>query len=143
MRGRGLEFAFLLLAVAAGLGTWWLGPWRLRTTLADGAMADGARFRVVQGYKDIADPGWVVGIYLADANSSWKLRWTMQADSPWKSASVTRGAEGWGATVETGLDSFSITQKHFLIEVPNDLGWSFAAGATCADMEAGLLHTTY
>lgn len=143
MRTQVIGFAFVLLAVCAGFGIWWLGPWRIPMTLADGTTADGTRFRIVQEYKDFAASGWVIGLYLADPDKSWKLRWTRQADSPWKRASVKRSSEGWIVTAETESDSFEITQDQFFVDVPDEHGWSFANGASRADMQTGLIHTTY
>lgn len=112
-------------------------------TLADGTTADGTRFRIVQGYKDFAESGWVIGLYLADRDQNWKLRWTKRAKSPWKRASVERTSEGWMVKAETDSDSFAITQDQFSVEAADGHGWSFDIGTSEADMQTGLIHTTY
>ena len=112
-------------------------------TLADGSVADGGRYRVVQGYKDFATSGWVIGVFTAEDNANWQLRWTELSELPWKHASVTRSPAGWIVTAQTGADSFKITEDQFSSYVPTGVGWSFPKDASRAEMQSGLLHTTY
>ena len=139
---RTIIFSLIILAASA-FSVWWFGPWRIRTTLANGYIDDQIQFRIVQNYKDFAASGWVIGIYFADADNRWRLRWSRQADTPWKRASVSGESQNLVVTVETESEMFSITRDELSIDDNDEPGWSFPYKTSRSDMAHGLLHTTY
>lgn len=134
----------LAMLAAGTFSVWWFGPWRIRTTLADGSTRDQTRFRIVQSYKDFCESGWVLGIYFADASDNrWKLKWSRQAGTPWKRASVSGGSLDLVVTAQTKSEVFSITKDELSIAESDQFGWSFPYDTSCSEMAAGMLHTTY
>jgi hypothetical protein len=143
MRNRLLSTVVIVALPCAAFGAWWFGPWRIRETLADGATPGGARYRVFQTYKDFAESGWIIGVYLADSDGNWKLRWTELADSPWKHASVGDTPTGLIVTLENESYTITLRDNDLNMDGPDELGWSFPGDASRSDMHQGLIHTTY
>ena len=56
--------------------------------LAHETPPNGSELCVVQGYKDICEPGWVAGLYQRDPNGVWHLRHSFWKKTPWRRAVI-------------------------------------------------------
>jgi hypothetical protein len=111
--------------------------------LADDSLSDGTRYRAVQSYKDFAESGWVVGIYIAESGDRWRLRYTGHGKSPWKRAIVTTSSGGLIVAVENESNEFTIPISSSAPEKNDERGFSFPIDASTRDMARDFIHTTY
>lgn len=133
----------LTFLVLIGIMAWWFGPWRLRTVLADKKTDDGTRYCIVQVYKDFAESGWVVGVYLLEEDGKWRLRSSGRSKTPWKKAVLENRsgklvfhAKSDTESVQANLD---ITSR----EMPWEEGWVLPGNLTSRQIQANLIHSTY
>lgn len=134
---------FLTILGLIGIMTWWFGPWRLRTILADEKTDDGTRYCIVQVYKDFAESGWVIGVYLLEEDGKWRLRSSGRSKSPWKKAKLEDRSGNLVFRAKSDTDSVKANLDITSREMPWEEGWVLPGNLSSRQIQGNLIHSTY
>jgi hypothetical protein len=135
--------SFISVLIMIGLITWWLGPWRIREILVDKKTETGTHYCIVQVYKDFAESGWVIGVYLLEEDEKWRLRSYGRSKTPWKSAKLEDKSGNIVFIAKSETTSIKNTIDISSREMPWEEGWVLPGDYSSRQIQQNLIHSTY